>query len=89
VLNNRAYPDYAKTMAHWEFVDFFHAASPGYFTLFMLALGKMFDTEVRSAGFQSLRTSLEQEGKPDVAEQIRVTMEPYASQARRVMEIRN
>lgn len=76
-------------MAHWEFVDFFHAASPGYFTLFMLALGKMFDTEVRSAGFQSLRTSLEQEGKPDVAEQIRVTMEPYASQARRVMEIRN
>lgn len=89
VLNNRAYPNYAKTMEHWEFADFFHAASPGYFTLFMLALGKMFDMDVRSAGFQSLRTALEQEGKPDIAEQIRATMTPYTFQVRRVMEIRN
>ncbi|MBO9355913.1 hypothetical protein GG851_18145 [Bordetella petrii] len=89
VLNNRAYPDYAKTVEHWEFADFFHAASPGYFTLFMLALGKMFDMDVRSAGFQSLRTALEQEGKPGVAEQIRATMAPHTSQVRCVMEIRN
>jgi len=26
VLNNRAYPVYAKTTEHWEFADFFHAA---------------------------------------------------------------
>lgn len=89
VLNNRAYPAYASTMEHWEFADFFYAASPGYFTLFMLALGKMFDLDERSAGFQSLRATLAQEGKPEIAEQIRTTMAPYAPQARRVMEIRN
>lgn len=89
VLNNRAYPDYASTMQHWEYVDFFHAANPGYFTLFMLALAKMFDRDPRSAGFLSLRTALEQEGKPEIATQIEIALTPLRPRVERIMEIRS
>ncbi|WP_133434375.1 AbiU2 domain-containing protein [Achromobacter xylosoxidans] len=89
VLNNRAYPDYASTMQHWEYSDFFYATSPGYFTLFVLALSKMFDRDPRSAGFQSLRTALEQEGKPEVAAQIEAALTPLRPKVKRIMEIRS
>lgn len=90
VLNNRAYfLDYASTMEHWEYSDFFVAASPGYFTLFVLALGKMFDRDERSAGFYSLRSALEQEGQSEIAKQIRTALAPLTVQVQRLMEIRN
>ena len=88
-LRNRSLPKYLDTMNNYAYVDFFHAANSGHYTLFMLSLAKIFDRDSRVAGIKQLKRALRHEGKADIANEIEQILKPHAPHVLSVMSIRN
>ena len=88
-LGNRALPKYHQTMSEFSHVDFFHAASPGHFTLYLLSIAKIFDRDDRVAGVKALRESLRAEGRGALANRVASELKSQAPLVTRVMRIRN
>ncbi len=88
-LRNRALPKYLDAMNDYEYVDFFHAASSGHYTLFLLSLSKIFDRDTRVAGIRELKRGLRAEGKSKIANEIVRLLKPHEKHVRSVIGIRN
>jgi AbiU2 len=88
-LRNRALPKYLDTMNNSAYVDFFHAANSGHYTLFLLSLSKIFDRDTRVAGIKELKLALRAEGKTNIANEIARMLKPHEKHVRSVMGIRN
>lgn len=88
-LRNLAIPKYLPVMNNVEYVDFFHAANSGHYTLFLLALAKVFDRDSRVAGISELKRALRTEGKSNLALQVAREMKPIEAYVKRLMRIRN
>ena len=88
-LRNRALPKYYKTMNNYEYVDFFHAANSGHYSLFLLSLAKIFDRDPRVAGIKELKRALRSEGRTPTANRVARTLKPHAQHVKSVMGIRN
>jgi hypothetical protein len=63
-LRNLAIPKYLSTMNSYEFVDFFHAASSGFFKLIFVSIAKLFDADDRTLGVRGFRELLSGSGIP-------------------------
>ena len=88
-LRNLALPKYLPTMNDHSYVDFFHASNSGHYTLFLLALSKIFDRDTRVAGISELKRALRAEGHAQVANKIARDLKPYAPYVRSILGIRN
>ena len=88
-LRNRALPKYLDAMNDYAYVDFFHAANSGHYTLFLLSLSKIFDRDTRVAGIKELKQALRAEGKTNIANEIARMLKPHEKHVRSVMGIRN
>lgn len=88
-LRNRALPKYHSAMNDFAYVDFFHAANLGHYTLFFLSLAKIFDRDPRVAGISELRRALRADGKTTTALAVARLLKPHEVQVKRVMAIRN
>lgn len=88
-LRNRALPRYYKTMSNLEYVDFFHAANSGHYSLFLLSLAKIFDRDQRVAGIKELKRVLRDEGRPTAANCVAVALKPYEKHVKSIVGIRN
>ena len=88
-LRNRALPRFLDTMNDHEYVDFFHAANSGHYTLFLLSLAKIFDRDPRVAGVMELRRALRAEGMTSTANRVARLLKPHERCVRSVMGIRN
>lgn len=88
-LDNRALPKYFDAMNDWSYVDFFHAANSGHYTLFLLSLSKIFDRDPRVAGIKELKRALRAEGKTGLANEIARLLKPHEKHVRSVIGIRN
>lgn len=88
-LRNRALPRHRATMNDYAYVDFFHAANSGHYTLFLLSLSKIFDRDTRVAGIKELKRALRAEGKTNIANEIARMLKPHEKHVRSVISIRN
>ncbi|MFZ2207075.1 MAG: hypothetical protein WAV22_00240 [Porticoccaceae bacterium] len=88
-LRNKALPKYYDAMNDFAYVDFFHAANSGHYTLFFLSLAKIFDRDSRVAGLKEFRHALRAEGMNKSALAISRALKPHQEIVRRVMAIRN
>ncbi len=88
-LRNLALPRFYETMNNHEYVDFFHAANSSNYKVFILSLSKIFDRDTRVAGLSELRRSLNEEGKPELAEHIEQKLCPFHGRIMAVLGIRN
>ena len=88
-LRNRALPKYYAAMNDFAYVDFFHAANSGHYTLFLLSLAKLFDRDPRVAGIRELKRALRADGKTRTALAVSKLLKPHEAQVKRVMGIRN
>lgn len=89
ILRNRALPKYYKAMSNYTYVDYFHAANSGHYTLFLLSLAKLFDRDPRVAGVRELKRLLRSEGNTPSALSITRALKPHEATIRSVMAIRN
>lgn len=76
-------------MNDFAYVDFFHAANSGHYTLFFLSLAKIFDRDPRVAGISELKRALRADGKTTTALAVARLLKPHEAQVKRVMGIRN
>lgn len=88
-LRNKALPNYYEAMNDFAYVDFFHAANSGHYTLFLLSLAKIFDQDSRVAGLKEFRRVLRAEGMNKSALAISHALKPHQEIVKRVMAIRN
>ena len=88
-LRNRALPKYYETMSNLEYVDFFHAANSGHYSLFLLSLAKIFDRDPRVAGIKELKRALRAEGRSSTANRVAVALKPHENHVKSVVGIRN
>jgi len=88
-LRNQALPKYHSAMNDFAYVDFFHAANSGHYTLFLLSLAKLFDRDPRVAGISELKRALRSNDKTTTALAVARFLKPHEAQVRRVMGIRN
>ena len=76
-------------MNNLDYVDFFHAANSGHYTLFLLSLAKLFDRDSRVAGMMELRRALRTEGRGNLALAVARQLKPHEATVKQVMTIRN
>ena len=88
-LQNRALPKYFDAMNDYAYIDFFHAANSGHYTLFLLALSKIFDRDTRVAGIRELNRALRSERKTNIANTVTRMLKPHEKHVSSVMGIRN
>ncbi|WP_156909599.1 hypothetical protein [Ottowia thiooxydans] len=88
-LRNKALPTYYTTMNNHDYVDFFHAANSGHYTLFLLSLAKIFDRDNRVAGLKEFKQALRAEGLGKSALAIARALKPHLKTVTTVMAIRN
>jgi hypothetical protein len=88
-LRNLALPKYYNAMTDNSYVDFFHAANSGHYTLFLLSLAKLFDRDSRAAGIRGLKHALRTEGKAATALAVASAIKPHEATVKSVMGIRN
>lgn len=88
-LRNLALPKYYKTMNDLSYVDFFHAANSGHYTLFLLSLAKIFDRDPRVAGIKELKRALRAEGRAASANRLAAALKPHTEHVKSLTGIRN
>lgn len=88
-LRNKALPKYYDAMNDFAYVDFFHAANSGHYTLFLLSLAKIFDHDSRVAGIKEFCRALRAEGMNKSALAICHALKPHQGIVKKVMAIRN
>jgi AbiU2 len=88
-LRNKALPKYYRAMNNFDYVDFFHAANSGHYTLFFLSLSKIFDRDSRVAGLKEFKQALRAESRNKSALAITRALKPHNEIVKRVMAIRN
>lgn len=74
---------------HPEFGSYFYTSKVGAFSLFMLALSKMFDKDERSAGFKELRRVLKEVGWHDLEANLGAQLDPMHNVVQAFMGIRS
>lgn len=88
-LRNLALPEYYDTMNDSTIVQFFHASNSGHYTLIFVALGKIYDSDTRSAGLPELKKALSAEGRDDLANKLADDLSAVTSHVQRILGIRN
>ena len=88
-LRNLALPDFYDTMNDSGYVRFFHASSSGHYKLIFVALGKIYDSDTRSAGIMELKSALRAEERDDVAAKLESDLALMTPHVQRVLGIRN
>lgn len=78
-----------EALDHPEFGSYFYTSKVGAFSLFMLALSKMFDTDERSAGFKELRRVLKEAGWHDLEANLGAQLDPMHDVVQAFMGIRS
>ena len=88
-LRNLALPDFYDTMKDVRYVQFFHASNSGHYKLVFVALGKIYDSDTRSAGIRELKAALRAEGHSSVADKLEADLASATSLVARLLTIRN
>lgn len=88
-LRNLALPEFYDTMNDHRYVRFFHASNSGHYKLIFVALGKIYDSDTRSAGIRELKTALRADMHASVAEKLDADLSAATSQVSRLLTIRN
>jgi len=88
-LRNLALPQFYDTMNDSNIVQFFHASNSGHYKLIFVALGKIYDSDTRSAGIAELKTKLRAEGRDDLASKLEIDLIAVTSHVQRILGIRN
>ncbi len=88
-LRNLALPEYYNTMNDPKIVQFFHASNSGHYKLIFVALGKIYDSDTRSAGVAELKKTLRAEGRDDLADKLEEDLSAVTSLVQPILGIRN
>jgi hypothetical protein len=88
-LRNLALPEFYDTMNDSRLVQFFHASNSGHYKLIFVALGKIYDSDTRSAGIAELKNRLRLEERGDLADKIEEDLASVTSHVQRILGIRN
>lgn len=88
-LRNLALPDFYDTMNDPAYVQFFHASNSGHYKLIFVAIGKIYDSDSRSAGISELKAALRVEGLDVIADKLQSDLSAATSQVSRLLAIRN
>lgn len=88
-LRNLALPDFYDTMNDSGYVQFFRASNSGHYKLIFVALGKIYDSDTRSAGIAELKSALRAEGRDVVADKLESDLASMRLHVERVLGIRN
>jgi hypothetical protein len=88
-LRNHALPEFFDTMNDSKLIQFFHASNSGHYKLIFVALGKIYDSDTRSAGVAELKNALRADGRHDLADTIEKDLAAVNSHVQRILGIRN
>lgn len=88
-LRNLALPDFYEAMNDRRYVQYFQASNSGHYKLVFVALGKIYDSDTRSAGIRALKAALHAEGYAFVADKLEADLAAATCQVARLLTIRN
>jgi hypothetical protein len=88
-LRNLALPDFYDTMNDDSYVQFFHASNAGHYKLIFVAIGKIYDSDTRSAGIRELKSALRAERHGAIADKLEADLAAATTQVSRILTIRN
>lgn len=88
-LRKLALPDFYDTMNDHSYVLFFHASNSGHYKLIFVALGKIYDSDTRSAGIRELKAALRTEGHAAVVDKLERDLSAATAHVQRIVTIRN